>query len=206
MSKSIAELRKSPHVGLPERSYDLCLASTLTAEVQTLLSDLEDARAAAGARIDDDTPGKPKRMADGGAVKKIRARLTVVRDEMREHTGTLTLRGIDEGKWRLWVEAHPAREDSERDNRIAHGYCNGDDLIDNLATFAAAWNGDPLKPAVYDADGELVEPGDWDWIRSKAAPGDLLELASLVVVMHESVIDVPKLLNASPAILGGESA
>jgi hypothetical protein len=180
-------------VGLPERSYSLCLASTLVAEVQALLTALEDARASASVQQEDGKAAKPKRMADGGAVKKIRDRLAEVRGEMVEHTGSLTLRGIDEGKWRIWVGQHPAREGSDRDDRIAYGYCNADDLLDNLEQFAVAWNGDTLGA------------GDWEFIRSKAAPGDLLEIASLVVVMHESVIDVPKLLSSSPEILGDAS-
>lgn len=155
MSKSIAELRQSPHVGLPERTYPLCLASTLVGEVQALLGQLEDARAADRAQTEgDESAAKPKRMGAGSGTAKIRKRLAELSEEMREHTGTLTLRGTDEGAWRLWVEAHPAREGNDRDARIAYGACNADDLIDDLGKYAAAWNDDPIAA------------GDWDFIRS----------------------------------------
>lgn len=190
MSKSLAELRQSPRVGLPERSYRLCLAPKLVAEVQSLLSDLEDAQIAAVAQAEgDEGAAKPKRMGDASPAAKIRARLQELQSELDEHTGSLTLRGWDEGAWRLWVAEHPARKDNARDEQLAYGCCNADALIDSLAEFAHAWNGEPLGP------------GDWEFLRTNAAPGDVKALAQLVVIMHESVVDVPKLLSSSLGIL-----
>lgn len=185
MSKSLAELRQSPRVGLPERTYSLCLASALVGEVQRLLNELEEL-----APGEEDGPRPPKRMGDGGRVQEIRESLRALSEEMREHTGDLLIRGVDGGQWRLWVDANPPREDNARDTQLAYGVCNADALIDALGTFAAAWNGDPLAE------------GDWAFIASKAAPGDLMEIASLVVKMHEMVVDVPKLLSRSPGIIG----
>lgn len=191
MSKSLAELRQSPRVGLPERTYPLCLASTLVGEVQALWSKLEDVEAAE-ARTEDG-PTKPKRMGEPSESAKIRADLAKLQAEMVEHTGDLTLRGITEGDWRLWVDGNPAREGNERDAVVAYGMCNADALIENLSTFAAAWNGDALNA------------GDWDFIKSKAAPGDLKEIARTVVMMHEGTVNIPKLLSNSLGILAESS-
>lgn len=193
MSKSLAELRQSPRVGLPERTYALCLASTLVGEVQALLARLNDAEEIEGAAADGDTATKPKRMGEGSESAKIRKELAAVQAEMVEHTGDLKLRGLTEGEWRLWVDANPARENNDRDGAVTYGMCNADALLENLATFAVAWNGSPL------------DAGDWDFIRSKAAPGDLKEIARTVVMMHEGTVDVPKLLSSSLGIRAGSS-
>lgn len=190
MSKSLAELRQSPRVGLPQRSYQLCVSSAVLGEYQTLLAQLEEAEVTAAAQSEgDESKAPPKRMGKGSDAARIRARLAELRDELAEHTGTLILRGIDEGSWRLWTDAHPAREGNDRDAAIAFACCNADDLIDDLGTFAHTWNGDALGP------------GDWDFLKANAAPGDIKTLAQLVVTMHESVVDIPKLLSSSLGIL-----
>lgn len=194
MSKSLAELRQSPRVGLPERTYSLCLASTLVGEVQALWSQLEDIEAKEAARRDGDKAARPTRMGEGSEAGKIRAELARLSEEMIEHTGTLTLHGVTEGAWRLWVDEHPAREGNERDAKVAYGICDADALLDDLGTYAKAWN------------GEAMGPGDWDFIKANAAAGDLKEIARTVVAMHEMTVDVPKLLSGSLGILDAESA
>lgn len=194
MSKSLAELRQSPRVGLPERTYRLCVAPKLVAEVQSLASEMEDAQIEESARREGDEGAvPPRRMGESPRARKIRDRLVALRDEMAEHTGALTLRGMTEGAWRIWVSEHPARDGNSRDEQIAYGCCNADDLIDDLSQFAHAWNGD------------LIQEGDWEFLRNNSAAADIKALASLVVVMHEMVVDVPKLLSGSLATLGNES-
>lgn len=194
MSKSIAELRQSPRVGLPERSYSLCLASALVSEVQALLGELEDAQETEAARAEgDETAVKPKRMADAPRSRQIRERLSELHAEMADHTGSLTLRGVDEGKWRMWVDEHPARDGNERDDSFGYGIANIDALVDDLSTYAIAWNGDSMGP------------GDWEFIKANAVPGDLRKVAQLIVAMHESAVDVPKLLSSSLGIHGAAS-
>lgn len=193
MSKSLAELRQSPRVGLPERTYSLCLASTLVGEVQALWSQLEDVEQAEAARSEGDAASRPKRMGEGSESAKIRKELAKLQAEMVEHTGDLTLRGITEGEWRLWVDGNPAREGNDRDAAVAYSMCNADALLENIATFAHAWN------------GAALEAGDWDFIKSKAAPGDLKEIARTVVMMHEGTVNIPKLLSNSLGILAGSS-
>jgi hypothetical protein len=192
MSKTLAELRQSPRVGLPERTYSLCLASKLIGEVRTLAVELDDAMDEAAAQAEGDgSKARPRRAGESSTVLKIRKRMAALREEMVEHTGTLGLLGVDEGKWRAWVDEHPAREGNARDQQITLGYCNADDLLDDLGTYAKTWNGDDLAA------------GDWDWIKSQAAPGDLKELGRLVVSMHEMAVDVPKLLSDLLATPGG---
>jgi hypothetical protein len=194
MSKTLAELRQSKRVGLPERTYQLCLAPKLVGEVQELISQLEDAEIAAEAQRSGDKASKPKRVADKSPVADLRAQLAALRDEMAEHTGTLTLRGTTEGAWREWTDEHPPRDEHARDKAIAYGVCNADDLLDALDSYAVAWN------------GENLSPGDWEWIVSTAAPGDLKSLVQLVIAMHETTVDVPKLLSGSLATLDDETA
>lgn len=195
MSKSLAELRTSPRVGLPERTYKLCVASTLVAEVQSLMNELEDVRTSEAAQRDgDEGSTRPRRMADSPASQTIRARLEALQTEMSEHTGDLTLQGMTEGDWRMWVDAHPPREGNERDDQLAYGFCNADALVDALESFTHAWNGEPLAA------------GDWAFLASNCAPGDIKAIASTVVQMHEAVVDLPKLLGNSLAILGAASA
>lgn len=194
MSKSLVELRQSSRVGLPERSYQLCLAPKLVAEVQALVSQLEDAQIAAEAqREGDEGAAKPKRLGEKFEVVEIRTRLAGLQQEMADHTGTLTLRGMTEGAWRLWVDEHPARKDNERDEALAYGMCNADALIDSMESFAHAWNGEPLGA------------GDWDFLRDNAAAGDIKAIAQLVVAMHETVVNIPKLLSSSLGILADAS-
>lgn len=195
MSKSLAELRTSPRVGLPERSYSLCVASTLVAEVQSLMVELEDVRTVEAARRDGDESGaRPRRMGESPASVKIRGRLSELQAEMVEHTGILVIRGWTEGDWRIWVDAHPAREGNERDEAFGYGFCNTDDLIDNLHKFAHTWNDEPITA------------GDWTFLSQNSAPGDLKSIASMVVQMHETVVNLPKLLTGSLATLDAGNA
>lgn len=191
MSKSVAELRTSPRVGRPERSYQLCLAPKLVAEVQSLLAELEDAQVASAAqREGNETAAPPRRLGQAPAGAEIRQKLAALREELDEHTGTLTLRGMTEGDWRLWVDANPPRDGNERDEALGYGFCNADALIDNLGAFAHEWN------------GEALGPGDWEFLSQNAAPGDVKAIASTVVQMHETVVNLPKLLSSSLATLG----
>lgn len=190
MSRSLADLRKSEHVGLPERTYQVCLAPKLTGEVMRLVGELQDVTADAAAEQAGDGPARPKRMGDPPAVAQLREQLAAVRQQMAEHTGTVTLRGTTDGLWRRWVDDNPPREDNARDVSVAYGICNADALLENLHAYAVAWNGDDLAA------------GDWEFLQANAAPGDLKEIARIIVAMHEATVDVPKLLTSSLGIRG----
>lgn len=197
MAKSLAEMRQSPAVGLPERTKLLCLAQALVSKAQSLADERESLRV--DHARDQDDKGPPKRSGEGSEpprVKEIDAELEALWAEMREHTGELLLRGTSSGDWRRWAQAHPARQENKgtadkpnwvtdaTDAEVAYGFCNADDLLADLDRYAVAWNGDPL--------GE----GDWEFIANRAAPGDLKEVARIVVQMHETEgVKAPK---ASP--------
>jgi hypothetical protein len=194
MSKTLAELRQSPRVGLPTRTYSLCLAPQLMGEVQELFEAWQAAKVAEQAqREGDESAAPPKRMGGKAESAKIREQIVALSAEAEEHTGILTLRGFDEGAWRLWVDEHPAREGNKRDDEIAHGFCNADALIDGLEQFAHQWNG---------AD---MAAGDWAFIAENAAPADIKQIAELVVAMHENAVNLPKLLSSSLATLDAVS-
>lgn len=194
MSKSLAELRQSPHVGLPERSYSLCLASALVGEVQSLWEDLKDAEARTAAQADGDGDRvAPRRAGEKSPAAAIRGRLAELQEEMLEHTGKLGLRGIRSAEWNAWVAEHPAREGNLRDSEYAYGICDADALLADLGQFAVSWNGDPITPA------------DWEFITGAAIPGDMNAIVQVVVAMHETAVNVPKLLSAWLATPGAET-
>lgn len=195
MALSIAQMRESGSVGLPERTIRMCLAQKLVAEVRSL----EREKIELGPVSSEDGQVAPGRIGNPNAarVSEIDARLAEVLDEMDEHTGTLTIRAQSAGEWRRWADANPARvsatnEDGSRvvdpiDLDVAYGYVNASTLLDGLSAFAVAWNGEPLGP------------GDFEWLVSKAAPGDLSEVCRQVVQMHENVGQIPKSRRPSPA-------
>lgn len=187
MSKSIAELRASHRTALPERTYELCLSQALVGEVQALVEEKRSLEVASARAADEDnTDGPVKRLGQGKdpRIAEIDARLEELYDEMREHTGKLLLRGETGGEWQRWCDKNPPREDGrdERgrrvvlalDDTVAYGLCDASALMARLGDFAVSWN------------GEELQTGDWDWLREKAPPGDLKEMARWIVQMHET--------------------
>lgn len=193
MGKPLSELAQSAVVGLPEREYRLCLASKVVGEVQSLLFQLDEIRAADAARADGNPVDRPRRAAESSPAEPIRLRLAELQPQIDDATGVLTLRGIEQGPWQTWCDAHPARDGNVRDDELARGYCNIDDLIQELGQFMAAWDGEPIDEA-----GLAL-------IMTNAHPGDLSQIASVVVNMQETVVDLPFWLSSSLGILGGAS-
>lgn len=178
MSRSLAELRASGPPTRPERSKSLCLAPHLVAEVQALseeLATITQRQATAG----------PKRAGEGEDPRaaEIRDRLAALLDEMAEHEGELRLRAnLTDGEWRRWCNEHPPRPEDDpardRDDRVAWGFCNADDLLDNLHLFVHSWEGEPVSEADW---REVIEP--------RTATADKAEAAQMVVVMYENPLD-----------------
>lgn len=167
--------------GLPERVYQLCVRRDLLAEVDSLASQLNDAVIAHAREDNDNAP--PPRYGEGSeppAIAETRGRLAALYDEIDEATGELRLRAIRDGEWRQWVNAHPPREDNPRDELVALGICNADELAEDLGKWVLSWDGDTLA-----AD-------DWtQHIAPLCAGGDLKALVQTVIVMQE-VIEDPK--------------
>jgi len=199
---SLSELRKDPRPARrAERALTICLAPDLVAEVQALTEEL-GTLAVSGLRSDDpDESGPPSRMGDGEDPRadQIRARLAELLDEMAEEEGELRLRAIDDGEWRRWVNEHPSRPEGtpghDRDAEVTAGYCNADDLLDDLEKYAWTWDGEPLAP------------GEWATLLvDKIAAPDKKAIATAVVSMHEMSMDLGKwraglsaMLKKSPA-------
>lgn len=178
MGRSLADIRAAKQERRPERTLTICLAPDLVAEVQMLADEL-DVIATSGAL-------EPRKMGQGEPerVGEIRDRMRELLAEMDESTGEMRLRAIEDGAWRRWVNAHPARPEGEpgheADQEVARGYCNADDLLDDLGPFVHAW------------DGDLLDDGDWAIMAASTARPDKKRIATAVVAMHEQVMDIPK--------------
>lgn len=171
---SLADIRQSPLVGRPERSYQLCLAPKIVAKIEALDAEFFDAHAR------EQDGAAPKRVGDSSRAKEIAEEQDKLREQMAQHTGALVVRGKVSGEWRQWCEEHPAREDNIRDKEIGLKRCNADDLVSSLGDFAVSYNGEDLAE------------GDWEYIYSNAAGGDLDSIATIVVLMQEQAVNVPK--------------
>lgn len=171
---SLTDLRNGTATARKERVYPICLRLDLMAEVDLLLSQ-------AASRAQGDDEGQPQRLNPEKS-DDATERLKALEVEIDDATGDLRLRAIPDGEWRRWVNDHPAREGDERDEQLAYGFCNTDDLASDLERWALSWNGEDLKP------------GDWKTlILPNASGGDLKALVNLVVNMQEAADD-PKWL------------
>lgn len=194
MSKSIADLRKSPHAGLPRHTMSLCLSQRLVARVQQL----EQEQNALRLRPEPEAPSQPRKASQppDPRIAEITAELDGLYDEMREHTGDLTVQATSEGEWRRWVEEHPPRDDNTLDEKTALGICNADALFADTFRYAHAWN------------DETLTADDWTWITQNAAPGDLKAVVTRIVIMHEGegARPLPKSRKPSPTTPPSETA
>jgi hypothetical protein len=168
--------------GLPERAYSLCLRRDLLAEVDSVTERLRDVMVA-DASVDPESLPPPRLGAPGVSEQEqeVRARLAALYDEMDDSTGELRLRAIRDGDWRQWVNAHPPREEDKRDEQVAYGICNADDLANDLGRWVVSW------------DDETLAADDWsDHLAPLCSGGDLKALVTIVLQMQEAVDD-PKL-------------
>lgn len=205
MAKSIAEMRASGHVRRPTRDFTICLDSDLADEHAAKRQELVEAVAALEA--EKDKPQAPGRLGtrEKAAVKAARERveqlgdeLDAIADRMAEFEVLVTVERAETEAWNDWAAEHPPREqppdelgrrsliirDAQHGGRV-----NFDALIKDLAEWVIALNGAPL------ADG------DWAWVMSKAAPGNVDDLADGVLEMHTGRVSLPKSLKASLATL-----
>jgi hypothetical protein len=196
MSRTLAEMRASGRVSLPERTKTLCLAQALVAEAQSLESEREalveahdDAVAqatTAAASPSKKAVSKPVIPDPPERIAEIDARLDALQGEMLADTGEVRVRGEQAGAWRQWADEHPARQGSETDKRVGYEIVDTTALLSRLGDFIVAWN------------GEDVTAEDRAFLLENAAPGDLTDLCQVVVQMHEAGGFRPK---ASPQAL-----
>lgn len=196
MPKSLADLRKSPHVGRPETEFTLCVAGKLNAEFDRIEAEidrlLEENPPARTSSDDDGEPtGPPGRLGlKGGLHPKVKkqldernARREELRVEMADHTVTLLLRARPDGAWRDWVNSNPPRDDNRLDDRAGHDV---DALIEAIRSSP--------RDYVAQVNGEAYTDDDWTFIWSNASDGDQWRLAAAVRGLHLSGVDVPKSL------------
>lgn len=171
MAKSLAELRKSPHVGLPEKTYPLCIAGKLNAEFDKIEAELNDELVS--------EMGRPQRVADKSRVDELNARREELRAEMADHEVELRFRGKPSATWREWVNEHPAREDNQIDKQAGFDV---DALTDQLRDYVVAIN------------GEDYTDDDWSFCITNASAGDMWKMTALVIGLHQQGVDIPKSL------------
>lgn len=196
--KSLAELKSSPDVGLPETKAKICLSAKLLAEQEAANEAMieaqlayERARETAQARRDGEAA--PRRAGEGvslaaldKAAKKATATAEDVHKRMEEASVEVLLRCKDDGVWRQWQTEHPARDEetdpvgADRDQKWGLSLCNIDALADDLRLWAASYNGEP-------ASDEWAE-----FIAANGVRAQIRMAASKIVAMQEQVVDAGK--------------
>lgn len=166
MPKSLAEMRSSQSVGLPERTYPICLAGKLVAQIEELEAKYDAV---------EDKPSNG-RLASKSEAKKIADEIDALRDEMNDHLIAVHLRAKPGHEWRAFVAEHPPT-DLFIDQRSGIGI---DAAIRDLPEFIVSVNGEDLKP------------GDWDFVIANAADGDLKGCVGMLMDMHNAGVDIPK--------------
>lgn len=203
MPKTLAELRKSPHVGRPETEFTICIAGKLNAEFDQIDHELDQIlNEQPTTPADPDAPKPPGRMGRRGTNPETQKRITELnerREELRtvmaDHKIPLRLRAREDGTWRTWVNEHPPRPDNTIDEGAGHDV---DALITDIRThgdrYVVTINGDP-----YTAEA-------WAFVWTNAAPGDQWRLTAVVRGLHQSVVDVPKSLTPYLPTSGASSS
>jgi hypothetical protein len=195
MAKPLSAIRSENSTVRPSRPLKVVVGDgqKYVAEIARLTAE-HDELVSRPQPIEDETP-RPRKL--GGQVLparvvEIRDRLAEIVPLMREYEGELMVTATaSDGEWEQWRLAHPARDEDQPGHRddlmITRGYCNADDLIDNLARYVTAWEGEELQPGDYDALN-LLRP-------------DKKQIAATVVGLYEVGDDLGKLLSDLSAFL-----
>lgn len=93
---------------LPERSVAICFAPDLTAAMQDLERQLEEA----------DARQKASGSLAGGERVELAQQMEDVRERMKSNTVDFRLRALPRRRWTALVAAHPPREGNERDTML----------------------------------------------------------------------------------------
>ena len=171
MAKTLAELRQSEYVGLPERTYPLCMAGKVAADVEELEAQLDalPERTANG--------GQGQRVGRKSDQRRIEEEIEKLREVMNDHLVPIRLQAKAGHDWRAFIAEHPPREKDALDQRTGF---NVDEVIANLDQF------------ILHVSGEKLKKGEWAWVVENAADGDLKEMTRLLIDMHNTAVDVPK--------------
>ena len=190
MSKSLADLRAERSTSRPRRTYRAVVGEgqKYVAEVQRLVEEHDDLIVG----LQQGPRKASESVADNAEVVRLRTALAERRDLMAEYEGELIYEATkSDGEWVRWKIAHPARAEGEPGHRddliLAGGTCNSDDLIDDLAAYVVAWEGEDLQPGDFDALN-LLRP-------------DKKAIAAGVVGLYETGDDLGELLRGLSAHL-----
>lgn len=167
--KTLAELKASQYVGLPETSFDLCVAGKLNLERERI-------QIALRAELDAE---KSPRVGSKSATKKLNDEHEKLIEQMSEFLVTLKLRAKHPKVWRDWRAANPARENDDLDEQVGYDV---DALTDSLRDFVISVNDEPVTDEW------------WDLITEAAAPGDWWRLTERVIGLQTGSVEVPKSL------------
>lgn len=201
MPKSISELRAGGQVRRRTRDHTICLDSALSDEYRRVRQELLEL--AGEHELQREGSAQPGRLGSRSKVTKADveakgAELDEIADKMAELEVVVTLEQAETEAWNDWAAANPPRErePDEAGRRSLEirdaqhgGRCDFDALIRDLSTWIIALNGAP------------VGDGDWEWVVSKAAPGDIDDLAQDVLDLHTGRVSLPKSLRNSLATL-----
>jgi hypothetical protein len=170
---TLSEMEANPPSSRLERPFDVVLDAALVRRIAGLLTEAEPLA----------TSPKPAARA---RYAELIAEVESLQPELEAKSGTLVLRAnVTSGEWRNFVDGNPPRPEStpghERDQVRAAGVVNADALVDELHKFAHSW------------DGEILREGQFDrLLRDNIPPGDLIEMATAVVMMYEMPADFGK--------------
>lgn len=167
MPKSLKEMRSSDKVGPTERLYPICLAGKLVADIEKLEAELD---------LVEDRPSNG-RLAGKAPRTKLEQQIEALRDEMNDHLAEVRFQAKPGHEYRAFVNAHPPAENDNADQRSGVSI---DGFIRDMDEFVLTVNGDVLGP------------GDWEWIVATASDGDLRACCGLLMDMHNRAVSIPK--------------
>src|SRR5687768_15887488 len=115
MGLSIEQMRAGGGSRRGTDALELCLAQHLVARVKALQFERQSLEVQQRRNEDGERPSNEKlsQPAAPPRLAEVNAELEALYDEMREHTGILTLQAESTGDWIRWRDAHPARKDGE---------------------------------------------------------------------------------------------
>lgn len=181
---------------MPTSVHYVCLDGEAIAQIQLLQREQAVIRAEA-AQAADSGITKARKASEGAPrpdprIAALDKRLDELDDRRRSRSGDLTLRAGSGGEWTRWMAEHPAREDNALDENVALGYCNAEDLIEDLGKYVETWDG---------GEGpETLTKSDWTKLRERLHPKTLHDLATAVVKLHATTwAALPKSQSGSEA-------
>jgi hypothetical protein len=157
----------------PERTVSICLRGDLVAQIEDLERQLHDAM--------HDKPANDS-LAGNQTARELAQQIEAVRDQMRDATVVLRLRGLSNPEWHKLVAAHEPRDRNVGDKTF--GY--------NVETFFPAL----IKACLEDR----VSDEQWTRLQDTLSAGQFDQLATAALAVSRRQVDIPKSLAASETL------